>query len=39
MTMCLVGCLADFFIRGGVIEGDHTDTKEWLAKLGQELDG
>ena len=35
----LVDDLADFFLRGGVIEGDHTDTKEWLAKLGQELEG
>jgi hypothetical protein len=29
----LVLDLADFFLSGGVIEGDHPETREWMAKV------
>jgi hypothetical protein len=29
----LVDDLADFFMRGGMIEGDHEETKEWMRKI------
>lgn len=29
----LVADLADFFLRGGTIDGSHEDTQEWLDKL------
>lgn len=34
----LVGDLADFFDAGGVIDGEHEDTKVWLDKLRKALE-